>query len=331
MKFFSSLKIGPKIILSVFLFVAVLVAIIIYTSSVQIMSLVKKETSVTVKAAVSSLVADIESLKLQSSLVSNAIAMSDQVKKAVKDKNRDELKKALNGLKAFQAEFITVVDEKGDVILRTHEPNKFGDNIKSQQNIITALGGASGTYVEPGTAVKLSARTGSPVFDENKKVIGAISTGYRLDNPKILESLKAVNLCDYSICLGDTRISTTLKDETGKYKIDTKIDPVVADRVLNKGEQFQGEANVVGITFIGEYLPIKDHQGKPFGVITSAKSLEIVQKEKNEILMVIFSIAVAVFVVMVFCLIFVIRKIVTKPLGDVLSISQRIAHGDLSI
>ncbi len=331
MKFFSSLKIGPKIILSVFVFVVVLVSIIIYTSSDQIMSLVKKETSVTVKGAVASLVADIESLKLQSSLVANAIAMSEPVRKAMKDKNRNELKKALNDLKVFSSEFTTIVDEKGDVVLRTHEPDKFGDNIKNQKNISTALGGAAGTFVEPGTAVKLSARTGAPIFDENKKVIGVVSTGYRLDNPKILETLKSINLCDYSVCLGDTRISTTLKDEQGKYKIDTKIDPVVADRVLNKGEQFQGEANVVGVTFIGEYLPIKDEQGKPFGVITSAKSLEVVQKEKNDILMIILAVAIVVFVVMTFSMIFVIRKIVTKPLGDVLAISQKIARGDLNV
>jgi methyl-accepting chemotaxis protein len=332
MSFFTSMKIGPKIIIAVLSFVIVLMVIVIYVTSFEIMSLIKSETTVSVNAAVLNLVSDIDGLKSKSLLVANALAMQETVRKEVKAKDRIALLKTLKDFSAnINAEFITVTDAEGNVMVRTHEPDKFGDNIKSQQNVTKALTGTSGSFVEQGTAIKLSARSGVPVFDENNKLVGVISTGYKLDSPNLLESAKEASKCDFSICLGDTRVNTTLKDEKGAYKINTKIDPAVAEKVITKSERFVGEANVLGVTFIAEYLPIMGADGKSIGVITGAKSLEEVQSAKNGIMLIIAGIAVVILVIMSIALFIVIRNIVVKPLTNAVTMSQKIARGDFNV
>ena len=68
-------------------------------------------------------------------------------------------------------EFCTITDPEGIVILRTHEPDNFGDSLASQANIRSAMSGRSLTAIESGTTIRLSIRSGSPIFDSEVQLI----------------------------------------------------------------------------------------------------------------------------------------------------------------
>ena len=121
--------------------------------------------------------------------------------------------------------------KKVTVLARTHEPEKKGDSVLNQANVKIALEGKANSQVEPGTQVKLAARSGVPVKNEKGEIIGVISTGYRLDSNEIVDYIKSKFNCDATIFLGDTRIATTIIKDNERV-VGTKLDPDIAKIVL---------------------------------------------------------------------------------------------------
>lgn len=70
-----------------------------------------------------------------------------------------------------------------------------------------------------------------------------------------------------TIFLGDTRVATTVKKESGERSVGTKASEAVINTVLKGGKSFTGEAMVVGIPYYAAYEPIKDEKGQVMGMI----------------------------------------------------------------
>jgi methyl-accepting chemotaxis protein len=69
-----------------------------------------------------------------------------------------------------------------------------------------------------------------------------------------------------TIFAGDTRISTTVKDSSGKRQVGTKASDKVIDTVLKNGQGYLGSAVVEGNKASTYYMPIKDKGGKVIGM-----------------------------------------------------------------
>jgi sensor histidine kinase regulating citrate/malate metabolism len=54
----------------------------------------------------------------------------------------------------------------------------------------SAEAGVPLSAIEPGTVVKISARSGFPVFNADRKIIGVVSIGFQGDNSRFLCRLK---------------------------------------------------------------------------------------------------------------------------------------------
>lgn len=65
---------------------------------------------------------------------------------------------------------------------------------------------------------------------------------------------------------GDTRISSSIKDETGKRIVGTKASDDDIKRVLSEGEAFAGEASILGKSAQTSYVPLRDHEGEIVGM-----------------------------------------------------------------
>lgn len=68
-----------------------------------------------------------------------------------------------------------------------------------------------------------------------------------------------------TIALGGTRISTTVRDETGKRQVGTKVPSNVTEVVLKRGENYYGKANIMGTWHLTAFMPIRDISGKVVG------------------------------------------------------------------
>lgn len=272
----------------------------------------------------------INELKNSSLDMAKQIAINPITIKAIETK---DTQKILNDIKPITEssgmEFVTVTDENGNVLARTHEPDKSGDNVLNQENIKIALQGKPNSKVESGTQVKLAARSGVPVKNSEGKIIGVISTGYRLDTNEIVDYIKSGLNCDATIFLEDTRISTTIM-KNGERVVGTKLDPRIAKNVL-EGNSYTGEADILGGKYITTYTPIVREDNSVVAIIFTGRSMAEINSFKMSFITNTIVIAVIILVIFSIIIYLYIDKKISKPLVRSVEHFKAVAKGDFSI
>ena len=275
-----------------------------------------------------------ESLKGQSQTASEYMSQSpdiiEAVKEAVKSGDRDSL---ISNARQLQrdtgVEFCTITDAEGNVILRTHEPDNYGDSVLSQSNIRSAIAGQSLMAVERGTAVRLSVRSGSPVFDEQGDVIGAVSVGYRMDTELFVDELKRLLSCEVTVFLDDERVSTTVTNEDGTRAIGTTASESVSQTVLAGGVYF-GRASILDRAAVTKYIPIMGPDGKAIGMLFVGHYIDDATAVMWAFVQTGLIITLILLVISVLIVLAVARLIV-KPLQALTVDAEAIATGDIDI
>jgi methyl-accepting chemotaxis protein len=265
----------------------------------------------------------------QSRLNSVSISRNYQLISALQDKNFNQMKSVLDELNTFLgADTISVTDSSGDIIIRQHEPAKAGDNILSQDNVRQALKGEIITTIEPGALVRLSCRTGAPVKDENGRIIGTVVTGYTFENSALLDNLKAVHGAELSIFADDVRIATTLTD-SGNRAVDTVLNEKIASMVLNNKMEYEGKADVFGVSYISKYVPLKDTSGDVVGIMFAG----LPESDSNAaaISSILYMLVVALLIVAACAILVVlfVNKYIKKPIHNLTETADMLAHGNL--
>jgi len=225
-------------------------------------------------------------------------------------------------------DFMTVTDEKGVVALRTHDPDNFGDVLFSQTNIKRAVEGTQYTTIESGSAVKLSVRSGAPVFYEGK-VVGVVSSGYRFDRNDFVDQIKAICETDATIFLGDERVSTTTVDEKGEREVGTKAQESVSRQVL-AGNDYLGSAMVGGVKMFTYYTPIRDTEGNIVGMLSSALDTSNIDARQTGIVVVMAAIMLGLSVAAALVAFNISTRIVT-PLKELAATAKTLATGKTDI
>ncbi|MDR3012231.1 MAG: methyl-accepting chemotaxis protein [Chitinispirillales bacterium] len=214
-------------------------------------------------------------------------------------------------------DFMTISDSRGNVLARTHEPENFGDNVISQTNVKNALSGTQYTTIESGTAVRLSVRSGAPVFNDGE-LIGVISSGFRFDRSEFVDLIKDISQTEVTIFLGGERVSTTTLNDRNQRDIGTNADEGITRRVMG-GENFLGKKVIDGNPMFTYYTPIRTTEGDIVGMLFTG--LDTTETDKNMMSMIILMIvivlalsAVATFVALI------ISNGVAKPLAQTVKI-----------
>lgn len=232
-------------------------------------------------------------------------------------------------LKDAPIDSVMIVDGNGKVIARVHEPTKHGDSVAKQNGVSEALKGKITAAIEPGTTVKLSAKAGAPVRNAQGQVIGVISPGVTLTRDETVDLAKKMFQVDTTIFLGDVRESTTISKD-GKRQIGTKLDPQIANIVLNQGKPFDGAASILGIPYLTSYEPIIGPEGKPIGVLFAGKTLAEAHSARNKIGMAV-GIATLVVVILGFAATLFMARGITKPVKELQELMRRMSQGDLTV
>lgn len=279
-------------------------------------------------SGVGGLADSLEKMKQEALDLGTLLAEHPAVVQAVENKDTAAVIHSLAPLlKKAKLDFVTVTDERGMVIARTHEPGKKGDSVTNQANVANALKGTAFAAVEPGTVVKLSARAGVPVKNAAGKQVGVLSVGYEVSKDDVVDRIKTLYGVDTTLFLDDVRICTTVMKE-GKRLVGTKLDPKIAEAVLGKSQQFNGQADIVGLPYMTSYMPLKGPDNKTIGVLFAGQSRESMLAVRNQMMLTIGGITLVVLVLcMVGCYYFARR--ISLPLQQLVKASGQIAAGDL--
>lgn len=263
----KNLKVRAKILIPVIVATILIAAAVLSVSIVQFSNNVDAEIHASLSTSSQAIAKNIQGYQSEAHVAALYIATDQEIAQAIAEGDREAL---LSRSKTLQTgtgvEFCTITDQSGSVILRTHEPENYGDSVASQANVQAAMSGQSLSAVEEGTAVRMSVRAGAPIFDSNGNVIGVVSVGYRLDTDTFVDASKSIYGAEVTIFQGDERIATTVIQADGKRAIGTKAVEEVSQVVL-AGGSYAGQAKVLDSDALVQYTPIKNAEDEVIGMI----------------------------------------------------------------
>ena len=132
-----------------------------------------------------------------------------------------------------------------------------------------------------------------------------------------------------TIFAGDTRISTNVKKE-GQRAVGTVVSDVVANTVLNQGEDFYGEANVVGHIYQTAYTPIRNAENEIIGIWYVGTSKDFVTSMVQATFRNVSIVSLILAIIIGLGVTFFVTKYILNPIENIKTQTQLIADGDIS-
>ncbi len=274
---------------------------------------------------------------------------SEELIEALENGDRDkagEIGRSI--MDAFGFEYVVVTDKEGNVFVRAHDMEKFGDNIANQINIQKALNGERNVGIEKGKVVHLSIRAGGPLKNNSGEIIGAVSTGYVFGQTSTVDKLKSILDKEVIIYEGTTSIVSTFENQqtseadanssaTWTTDADNRLvgitlnNPEVIKNTYEDGNIYVSEANILGIDYVASYVPLIGADGTNVGVVFIGHTKNIVDVLIKNISSYISILLVVSILVVLGLLIFMVRRI-AKPIRHLVERFKELseAGGDLT-
>lgn len=158
--------------------------------------------------------------------------------------------------------------------------------------------------------------------------LGKISDGDDIN--QLLDDLKERMGCEFTIFEGDTRAYSTVT-QNGKRVVGTSLASNLRDIVLEQGQTYVGEADILGVTYLCSYVPTRGDDGKIDGLIFAGISIEEAEQETARIISYAMVVSVAVIIVCILLLAVYLKLRVSEPLGKITQAAMRLERGELGL
>ncbi len=133
-----------------------------------------------------------------------------------------------------------------------------------------------------------------------------------------------------TVFANETRVSTTVKDETGNRKVGTKAEGDVIEKVLHKDTPYEGTAVVVDKPANTYYIPLHDKDGKVIGMWFVGVYSHVIQARIMHSM--ISSISVLLVILILGCIVsYLIGDAISKSFKKIQSHMERMEQGDFTI
>jgi len=261
---------------------------------------------------------EIENLKANGRAAAMGISNDPVLIEAVANNDREIIRRTANTLRTIaQVDYCTILDKDGNVITRTHEPEIFGDSLLHLPHVKNASEGIRASVVAQGVTIDLGVYSGAPILDDEKNIIGIVSLGFRLSNPKYVNGLKTITMCEISIFSCGNRIATTIDEKDDPYSTEMKLPDYISDMVL-AGGSYSDRIKIAGQETIAKYMPIYGAENKAVGMV----GIGYYTKDDNNKLLLFITIGLLITLgVISICILLArfILKIVERRLGEMMN------------
>jgi len=210
---------------------------------------------------------EIAEMVAKARLAAFAVSDNQSLSEAIINNDRESIINIANTLQTMALlDFSTILDSEGTVILRTYDHDNYGDNLAGLPHIAAALEGRIESYISPSDTIRLGVMAGSPVFDENMNIVGAVTLGLRMDTQNFAFKLKEQTGCEVTIFLNTERIASTVTGEDGRSVLGTQAAEEVSEIVLS-GERFFNRIQLFGKDTLAQYIPIYSANDEIVGMV----------------------------------------------------------------
>ena len=230
--------------------------IVIYIVQYQTNAMVGELTLNRVQTANRSLVNYVTELQDRVIIRAELVSSSETIISAVKNSDYNTLQRLLTSF-MLGMDFASICDAKGIVLARSHS-KMTEDNILKYKGVVEALRtGMTATSIEMvhSRNGSLSIYASAPIYD-NGSIIGFANCAYDLTRNEYVDVFKERTGSEATIFLSDERISTTIKDASGKRIIGTKAYDFIAEAVIRQQKEYLGHLDIYGVMYGVCYSPL---------------------------------------------------------------------------
>ena len=150
------------------------------------------------------------------------------------------------------------------------------------------------------------------------------------DINQILDEMKQRMGCEFTIFEGDTRKYSTVM-QNGERVIGTKLSLELKNIVLEQGQSYVGEADILGVSYLCSYVPTKGVDGEITGLIFAGLPITDAKQGTANVISVISVTSLVTITSCVIFLAFYLMRRISKPLQEITCVAQRLERGDLGL
>mgnify|MGYP000872180622 FL=1 len=309
------------------------IMVVITTSAASLLFMNKLITDIAQQQAIESvnlMKTEIDRMKKSLKTSAEAIASDRNIIDAVSSKNsKKSLDKTTAYSKELEIENITVTDIKGTVLSRTHAPEKTGDNISENQAVKGAMKGTYYSGISSDDESKYALYAVAPVIDKSGVISGAVMITYRFDDSKFVDKMKSIISDEFTIFAGDERVSTTIVNN-GERVVGTKLDPKVANIVINKKQEYKGKTKILGKKYVTAYSPIFSDDGDTVtGILFSGRDYRSIEGKIYINVIIVLILATISVLSSIFIGSKTLGKRLRRPLKKVVDAAKAIGDGEI--
>lgn len=176
----------------------------------------------------------------------------------------------------------------------------------------------------------------------NGRQVGSAIVGTLLNrNFDIVDRLKSeTGVSTATLFAQDWRVSTNVPyADKATRAIGTKVSKAVADKVLNQGKVYLGDANIIGINYMTGYAPLYDHRqqidpttAKPIGISYVGEPQTQVDQNLQQIMLTGYAIGGGILILVVVILVLAPSdRSISRPIRGLTQFAERIASGQSGV
>ncbi len=213
-------------------------------------------------------------------------------------------------------DFIAVIDSTGAFVF------------KSGNYSVADFKGGSLNGIVDDSAAGLTLQFCSPVNYEGANA-GSVIIGMNMSETGYLDDVKAQTGAEVTIFHNKTRIATTVVNESGQRAIGTDMAANVGAAVIDSGNEYSGQADILGQNHYVDYIPMKDVNGNVVGAYFAGFSSA--ESDALATSMVTLSIIIAIITAAIASIVIILslRKMVELPIKEASIIANNMSEGNL--
>lgn len=262
----------------------VLIAMAIVMVAIQLFSswIMKKQMEESCQSAMTGLESLLADCKLDVIYAAKSLSENDMLKDAVVHNQKEVMTAVLDTMTGMgNVDQVAISLDDGNLIITSSD---YEDNTDEYWKAVKAFyDKKEEAYLINIGDDKLAISASEPIM-VNGEFRGLISTKCLLNNDRRLDMLKRSTGSEYSIFLGDLRISTTVLDDDNKRLTGQRIiDQNIVKTVIDENKTFVGEATIRGGRYISIYKPFVNSDGETIGMIYVGQNIENLKRMSDAI------------------------------------------------
>ena len=136
--------------------------------------------------------------------------------------------------------------------------------------------------------------------------------------------------CEFTIFEGDTRKYSTVM-QNGERVVGTKLSEKLKGIILDQGQSYVGEADILGISYLCSYVPTRGDDGKVKGLIFAGLPTTDAKQGTANVINVISVMSLITVSVCVLLLGIYLSRRISIPLREITCMAQRLERGELGL